>query len=65
MINPADRSQLEQRLIDAVLNQIRYDISFGDETAIDELLGFVPAEYLIGYLPEEDAKEFSSLNKTI
>ena len=65
MINPANRSQIEQDLIDAVINQIRYDISFGDETAIDELLGFVPVENLIGYLPEEDADKFSILNKTI
>jgi hypothetical protein len=65
MINPANRSQIEQDLIDAVINQIRYDISFGDETAIDELLGFVPVENLIGYLPEEDADKFTSLNKTI
>jgi len=65
MINPANRSQIEQDLIDAVINQIRYDISFGDETAIDELLGFVPVENLIGYLPEEDAEKFSILNKTI
>jgi hypothetical protein len=65
MINPANRSQLEQDLIDAVINQIRYDISFGDETAIDELLGFIPTENLIGYLPEEDAEKFSTLNKTI
>jgi len=48
-----------------VINQIMYDISSGDETAIDELLGFVPVEYLIGYLPEEDADKFTSLNKTI
>jgi len=65
MINPANRSQIQQDLIDAVINQIRYDISFGDETAIDELLGFVPVENLIGYLPEEDAEKFSILNKTI
>jgi hypothetical protein len=68
MINQANRSQLEQDLVDAVINQIKYDISFGDETAIDELLGFVPVEYLMGYLPEEDAQKYSSLlkpNKTI
>ena len=64
MINPANRSQLEQDLIDAVIKQIRYDISFGEEP-IDELLGFVPVENLIGYLPEEDAEKFSILNKTI
>lgn len=62
MINPATRTQIEQQIIDAVINQIRYDISFGDETAIDELLGFVPVENLLGYLPEEDAEKF--LNKT-
>lgn len=68
MMNPATRTQIEQQIIDAVINQIRYDISFGDETAIDELLGFVPVENLLGYLPEEDAQKYSSLlkpNKTI
>lgn len=63
MMNPATRTQIEQQIIDAVINQIRYDISFGDETAIDELLGFVPVENLLGYLPEEDAEKL--LNKTI
>ena len=68
MMNPATRTQIEQQIIDAVINQIRYDISFGDETAIDELLGFVPLENLLGYLPEEDAQKYYSLlkpNKTI
>ena len=63
MMNPATRTQIEQQIIDAVINQIRYDISFGDETAIDDLLGFVPVENLLGYLPEEDAEKL--LNKTI
>jgi hypothetical protein len=65
MINQATRSQLEQDLLDAVINQIKYDISSGDETAIDELLGFVPVENLIGYLPEDNWEKFTTLNKTI
>jgi hypothetical protein len=39
-------------LIDKVLDQIEADIHSGDKTAIEELLKFVPTEYLKAYLPE-------------
>ena len=42
------------KLIDRVIEVIQNDINGGDFTAIDELLSFVPREYLIGYLPEEE-----------
>ena len=42
------------KLIDAVIEQIKTNLNDKDETAIDELLRFVPKENLIGFLPEED-----------
>lgn len=42
----------DQPLIDKVLNRIKEDIDAGDLTAIDELLKFVPVQFLEGYLPE-------------
>jgi hypothetical protein len=49
-LSPNDK----QRLIDKVIEQIKLDIAGQDVTAIDELLHFVPDNYLIGYLPDED-----------
>ncbi len=45
-------------LIDVVIDNIKEDINFGDLTAIDELLRFIPKENLIGYLPEEQWGDF-------
>lgn len=42
----------KQELIDLVLDQIQIDVGIGDLTAIEELLQFVPEQYLVGYLPE-------------
>ena len=42
-----------QKLIDAVIKQIRKDINTGDETAIEELISTLPHHRLLGYLPEE------------
>lgn len=46
-------SEDDQPLIDKVLDHMKKDIEAGDLTAIDELLKFVPKQYLEGYLPEE------------
>jgi len=43
---------MKQQLIDEVINRIEEDIKSGDKTAIDELLQFVDAQYLVAYLPE-------------
>jgi len=43
----------DQQLIDAVIERIKKDVKVGDFTAIEELLFFIPIEYLKGYLPEE------------
>lgn len=49
----------KQKLIDAVIERMKEDISFGDWTAIDELLSFCPKENLIQYLPEEEWSKFN------
>jgi hypothetical protein len=42
----------KQELIDSVLDQIEIDVKIGDLTAIEELLQYIPEQYLMGYLPE-------------
>ena len=42
-----------QELIDEVLVEIKNDISKGDLTALEELINFIPINYLKGYLPEK------------
>ena len=41
-------------LIDEVIQQILQDVGNNDFTAIAELLEFVPADKLAGFLPELD-----------
>jgi hypothetical protein len=41
------------KLINAVLEQIRRDVNNGDMTSIEELLRYTPDVALLGYLPEE------------
>ena len=43
---------MNQELIDQVIEQIKTDVEDQDMTAIEELLRFVPTEYLLGYLSE-------------
>ena len=42
----------QDALIDLVIQQIRKDLDTGDETAIAELLKFVPTENLQSFLSE-------------
>jgi hypothetical protein len=42
----------DQELVDKVIEEIKRDVYSGDLTAIDELLKFIPVQYLKGYLPE-------------
>jgi hypothetical protein len=51
----------KEELIKTVLEQITIDVHCGDLEAIEELIGFIPAENLIAYLPEEDWKPFYHL----
>ena len=41
-------------LIEAVVEQIKKDFVEQDETALYELLSFLPKRRLMGYLPEEE-----------
>ncbi len=49
----------KQKLIDAVLEEIKKDVTYGDLTAIEELLKFCPTKNLISYLPEETGEKFN------
>jgi len=48
----------KQRIVDQCIEQIKADLAMGDETAIDELLKFVPDENLLMFLPDEDQPRF-------
>lgn len=47
-----------EELIDAVLEQIREDISKGDLTAIEELIETLNFNALLNFLPEEKQAKF-------
>lgn len=48
-------------LIQKVRKQIQLDLDVGDYEALEELLTFTPTENLIGFLYEEDQKQFKHL----
>jgi len=51
-----------QKLIDAVIEQIKTDVRVKDMTAIEELLCELPIEKLIGFLPEwRDTNEHTKI----
>jgi len=54
----------KQKVVDECIEQIKDDLLMGDETAIDEILKFVPDEYLLGFLAEEDSKKYLKENKS-
>lgn len=41
-----------ERLIEAVLEQIKVDVGQGDLTAIEEMVRLLPADVLLNFLPE-------------
>ena len=49
-----------QELLDAVIEHIKIDVLSEDMTAVEELLRELPAEKLIGFLPEELGKDHES-----
>ena len=49
------------KLLDAVIDQIREDFSYGYSEAVYELLSFIPVKNLVHYLPEEDWEQFKDL----
>ena len=53
----------KDKLIDEVIEQIKYDILIGDVTAIDELLRFVPDINLVGHLPDIDDIRYNDLKE--
>ena len=55
--------ELEDKLIDRVIDQIKKDIQEGDETAIVELLWSTPLKNLIAYLPEEEWNDYNQLKR--
>lgn len=55
----------KQDLIEKVVEQIKEDVHCGDYTALEELMGFLPIENLIAYLPEEYWKNFKHLKLTL
>jgi len=52
------KKKTPQELIDRVIQKIKEDVEYGDETAIDELLNFVDKKYLVGFLPEEEWQDY-------
>ena len=42
-----------QQLIDQVIEEMKLQIAENDWTVVEELLSFVPVEFLKGFLPEE------------
>ena len=50
----------KQKVVDAVIEQLKKDLSVGDETCLEELLSFLPTKILINSLPEEDWEKFKT-----
>ena len=48
------KKEEKEKLIEKVIDRIKFDLLNGDETAIYELLSFTPTKYLKGFLPERD-----------
>jgi hypothetical protein len=48
-----EAEKIMDKLVDDCIERIKEDVEIGDVTAIDELLRFVPIEYLEGFLPED------------
>lgn len=55
------QSELKDDLINRVIELIKEDISYGDTSAIDELLRHCPTDTLVAYLPEEEWNRFDTL----
>ena len=51
----------KEDLINKVIEQIKDDFFNGDIEPIEELLKFIPVENLIGYLSEDEWKQFNHL----
>jgi hypothetical protein len=45
---------MKNKLIEAVIKQIEYDFGNNDLTALEELLKFIPQQYLEGFISEDE-----------
>jgi hypothetical protein len=52
-----------EQLIERVLDELNEQVSNGDFTVLEELLGFLPTKYLIGSLNEEEWKLYDKIRK--
>lgn len=52
-------SDKKQKVIDAVIEELKKDFSNGDYTVIDEILSHVPKRILIQSLDESEWEKFS------
>ena len=57
------QSDIKQRLVDKVMEDLKVSIAQGDYTTLDEILNFVPTVNLIQSLPEEEWKNHSPIIK--
>jgi hypothetical protein len=55
-------SEKKQKVVDAVIEQLKKDFQEQDYTVLEELLGFISTEKLLNSLPEEEWGKFI-LNK--
>ncbi len=51
----------KEKLVDAVIEELKDDFKHGDYTVLDELLKFIPLPNLVQSLPEEMWKNFPEL----
>jgi hypothetical protein len=56
------KQKTKQELIDRVIENIKYDISIGDVTVLDELLSFIPTKNLVQALDETEWVIYDKLN---
>ena len=52
---------MEDPVIEAVIAQMKEDFLMGDESAIYEMLEFLPRKNLLAYLPEEISEQLKKI----
>jgi hypothetical protein len=58
--NLKNKSDMEDPVIEAVIEQIKEDLLYGDVSAIYEMLEFLPRKNLLAYLPEEVSEQLKN-----
>jgi hypothetical protein len=51
---------MEDPIIEAVIDQIKEDLKYGDVSSIYEMLESVPRKNLLAYLPEEISEQLKN-----